>query len=546
MNNRLLVLALVAAATAGLSVCAPQVPPHGTPSPTAAVVHGRVYDRETGRPIPHATVMAHVAGDGDLRKTTADEQGRYELNDLPRGDCYLSASGIGYQMLRYGQLNPISNPKPIDLIPGRAVENADFRLSRSGVIAGRVVDEFGEAMPNVMVSARRYRFRNGSRVLTDAGAGPQFTDDLGRFRLYDLAPADYYVSASIRSRATDAANATRRGYTLTYAPATTDIGDARRVTIGVGTTIERMDVSMIPATVARVSGTVVMSNGELAATGDVVAMEIAGSSLPSARAPISHDGTFALPPLPPGKYVLHAGMPVTGPQTGAARMSITVAGRDITGVRLAFELPSIVSGRIVLNPSPNVPIDRRAISIRVEPMEPQTNSYGTLVDENLAFEVKVMPGVQSFLLTHAPDGWTLKAVRLNGVDITDGTFNVRLNENLSGLEVELSNRATIVTGKVLDDRGATPADYTVVVFARDERRWNGISRYIATARRGGDGRFTISGLPPGEYYAAAFENVNANALSDPDVLAQIRSSAASLTLSAGETSVVDLKVGAGS
>ena len=54
-----------------------------------------------------------------------------------------------------------------------------------------------------MVRALRHRYVDGQRQLTPlsegievlASGGGDITDDLGQFRIYGLAPGDYYVSA---------------------------------------------------------------------------------------------------------------------------------------------------------------------------------------------------------------------------------------------------------------------------------------------------------------------------------------------------------------
>jgi hypothetical protein len=105
----------------------------------------------------------------------------------------------------------------------------------------------------------------------------------------------------------------------------------------------------------------------------------------------------------------------------------------------------------------------------------------------------------------------------------------------------------VVSGQVADARGAPTKDCTVVIFARDEAKWEGASRYIQTARPDQDGRFKVSGLPPGDYHAAASAGIRQpGEPGDPDVLKQIRDRAVRFSLGEGENKVVDLKVIPGS
>jgi hypothetical protein len=99
---------------------------------------------------------------------------------------------------------------------------------------------------------------------------------------------------------------------------------------------------------------------------------------------------------------------------------------------------------------------------------------------------------------------------------------------------------------VTDSRGAPTKDCTVVIFARDERKWEGTSRYISAARPDQDGKFRVGGLPPGDYQAVALDRIEPGQWGDPDVLSRIRDQAATLSLGAGETKVLDLKLTLGS
>ena len=72
-------------------------------------------------------------------------------------------------------------------------------MPRGSVIAGRIVDEFGEPVADATVSRRcASSGPSGRRRLVNAGRIAQ-TNDLGQFRMYGLPPGDYYVSASLRN-----------------------------------------------------------------------------------------------------------------------------------------------------------------------------------------------------------------------------------------------------------------------------------------------------------------------------------------------------------
>jgi hypothetical protein len=220
---------------------------------------------------------------------------------------------------------------------------------------------------------------------------------------------------------------------------------------------------------------------------------------------------------------------------------ITVAGQDIDGVQLVVMPPSTASGVLLVEPAAAASINASSIRLMVVPADEQAvlmDTSGRLHDD-FTFDANMQPGNNMIRVIGMPDGLALKAVRVNGVDVTDTGFDVKPNENVSGIEIELTNRPTQISGQVTDSRGAPTKDCTVVIFARDERKWEGTSRYISAAQ---DGKFEVKGLPPGDYHAVAIDGIEPGQWGDPDVLTRIRDQAATLSLVDGETKTLDLKL----
>ena len=141
-----------------------------------------------------------------------------------------------------------------------------------------------------------------------------------------------------------------------------------------------------------------------------------------------------------------------------------------------------------------------------------------------------------------PSGWMTKAVRHNGVDVTDTGLEFRPNEDVGGIEIELTNQPSNVSGLVTTSRGEQSKDYTVVVFAQDPQKWGFMSRYVATGRPDQDGRFQIRNLPAGSYYAIALEYLEQGEQTDPEVLERLRDRGTLFSLNEGESKTLDLKL----
>jgi hypothetical protein len=262
-------------------------------------------------------------------------------------------------------------------------------------------------------------------------------------------------------------------------------------------------------------------------------------------APLLPDGTFVVRNVAPGEYRVQAQSRFKrGERPEVATTMITVAGQDIAGVQLVVMTPSTASGVLLVEPAAAAAIRASSIRLMVLPADEQDvfmDTSGQLHDD-LTFDANVQPGNNMIKVAGMPDGFALTAVRVNGVDVTDTGLEVKPNEKVSGIEIELTSHPTQVSGQVTDSRGIPAKDCTVVVFARDERKWEGASRYVGATKPEPDGKFRVSGLPPGDYHAVAIDRIEPGQSVDPDVLSRIRNQAVTLSLGDGETKVLDLKL----
>ena len=274
-----------------------------------------MFAADTGKPLAGAIVALvntrasnPTERQGKWIRTDAD--GRWEAPDLPAGGYTLSVSKAGYLKIEYGQKRPFERGKTLDVAPGQLLDRIDLTLPRSGAITGRVFDEFGDPAAAVFVRALRQRYVNGRRELTPlaealeglANGGGDLTDDLGQFRIYGLAPGDYFVSAWFTPPGEAAA---ALGYPPIYYPGTPSAGEARRIRIGLGEETQNIDLTLVSARYAIVAGTVLNSlNSPASASIQLVnADPVAGEPVAPTRA--TSNGTFTLRSVPPGDYRLN-------------------------------------------------------------------------------------------------------------------------------------------------------------------------------------------------------------------------------------------------
>jgi protocatechuate 3,4-dioxygenase beta subunit len=515
--------------------------------PGTAIVRGRVFAADNGQPLRKAQVRIAAPELRENRLATTDAEGRYEFKELPAGRYTVTASKGSYVTLSYGQTRPLEPGKPLEILDKQTVEKVDLMLPRGGVITGRVVDEFGDPVSDVMVAVQRYQYMQGRRRLIPAGRGAM-TNDVGEFRLFAIPPGQYYLSATLRSMMGFGAESDdRSGYSPTYFPGTPNVAEAQRVTIRVGQILSDVNMALVPTRTAKITGTAVDSQGRPMSGMMVMAVpkgEFMGMFGPPAQT--RPDGSFSVGGLSPNTYTLQVmGMP--GPESEYASADVTVSGDDVTGVQLVGSRPVVATGRLIVDPAAASSLRPSSVRLMAQPAVMEGPMFNPMppstVNDDLTFELKTRPGKMRLGLGGAPlPGWSIRAVRHHGEDVTDSGIEFRPSENLSDIEVELTNKVSDVSGLVTNGRGDAVKDYTVIAFARDRERWNIPQRYVRNARPDQDGRFKLTGLAPGDYFVVALDSVDGTEWMDPDFLDSIRTKASSFSLGDGETKTLDLKL----
>ena len=117
----------------------------------------------------------------------------------------------------------------------------------------------------------------------------------------------------------------------------------------------------------------------------------------------------------------------------------------------------------------------------------------TLQKEDGSFQLRGLAGRRLLRAGNLPPGWTLKAVRLNGEDVTDSGVEFKPGQDVSGLEIVATSKQTEISGTVTASNGSPIKDYTVVVFSDDSQHWNlPLSRWVTGTRPDQEGRFRVA------------------------------------------------------
>jgi protocatechuate 3,4-dioxygenase beta subunit len=511
------------------------------------------------------TLTAADAQAGQVRRvTTTDANGRYEFTDLPAGRFALSAAKAGYVQMQFGQKRAFEAGTPVTVGDGEAIERIDFALPRGGVITVRVTDDFGEPLAGAQVQVQRSQYGpDGQPRLTQAptGAAMPFngTDDRGEFRVFGLMPGEYVVSAAYRNPgglATAGGNDPNEGFSPTYYPGTINASEAQPVTLGVGEETS-LQFAMVAARMARVSGTVVDSEGRPAAGASLSLVTPVGSGgfTSSPGGTVAPDGSFTIGGVPPGEHRIDV-RPVSRPGDTireSASVPVVVAGTDITNLRVVTGRGATIGGRVVFEGTsprtapgatlaPRVQAtqaDPSRVGLSFSPTDPLAN--GTLDPEG-NFEIAGVSGRVFFSLQPGLPNWVLKSVTLDGEDITDEPLDVTDRPEVSGLVIRMTDKLTVVSGQVSDGKGQPVRDYVVVLLPSDEKEPLVASRFIRTVRPDTRGRFETRGLRPGRYVATAIEAIEQGRQFAPDFQRQLRRAAREFEVQEGQSVTLDLRL----
>ncbi|HXD73292.1 MAG TPA: carboxypeptidase-like regulatory domain-containing protein [Vicinamibacterales bacterium] len=517
------------------------------PAPSTAIIRGHVYDASNGKPLRKVQVRAVSPELRENRLAITDNNGAFEIRNLAAARYQLSAQKGSFVTLQYGQTRPFEQGKPIDVHDAQVIDKVDFNLPHGAVVTGRVVDETGEPQSNVQVTLQRYQYINGRRQLNTTSFAS--TNDIGEYRLFGVAPGQYFVTATMRLfNFSDAPPDDRSGYAPTYYGGSTNVNDAQRITLAVGQQLNDINIGLAPTQLARITGTAVTSDGKPLTGGLVNLIQVLGqgSFFSSIGAQLKPDGSFSVGGVAPGDYILRGQSPLTaGALPEQIQASLTVNGQDITDLRLVGVKPSSVSGRVVPPAGSQANLGELMILTVPKVFLPLAGGNGnTRVNEDGTFDLKAQPGVV-YLRLNAQGAFSttrIRTVRLNGVDVTDSGFEIKPNEDLRGFEVELTNQMASVVGSVSDARGNPARDYTVLLFPRDRERWETTSRYLYVARPDQEGKYKAQYVLPGSYYAIALDYLEQGSQGDPEFLDRIKERATELTINDTETASLDLKL----
>jgi hypothetical protein len=468
---------------------------------------------------------------------------------------------------------------------------ATLRMSRGGVVTGRVVDEDGDPVTGAWVTVLRAT-RGGRAQIFSSSA--QATNDLGVYRVWSLPAGDYYVSANLDDRqAQPEDGAPQDGYLPTYHPGVAAFDAARSVQVKAGQESAGADIPLVRgrlgSVVARVVDSTGSSPGPSGPSGSIYLVARSRNPAFNMRgASMRPDGTYLIANVPAGEYFLSA-MVSRGSGPGVTReggfVPISVNGEEVSA-SLQTNTGATISGRVVTEGMPpaqvgtpgatNRPAAVRVTARTAAPDGVYSSAFsggdsGPNSGTVRADGTFTITGVRGPVQIGASGGRAaLKAVRHGASDIGGQPMELLGTERIDNLVVVMTYDTGSLQGSVVGEDDEPVSGATVLVVPDDADQWQTGSPFVrvSQARGAGPGMAGAAGaasaaapgvitanqrsaadgggfqqpqLPAGRYLVIAVADTVPLGTLDRQLIEQWRADGKMVTVDAGQTATVKVK-----
>ena len=486
-----------------------------------ALLEGKLIDDKTGEPIRRANVYLMqmsfqptiTMGPPPNIVVVTDPEGKFTFTRVTPGRYMLSADKPGYVRQQYGSRAVEMGPgTPLTVEAGQKITNLNFRLQPQAVITGKVVDDEGEPVPHVMVNVLRYMPMSRQPLPTMAMP----TNELGEFRLANIAPGRYILRAEPRHgmagfpagapAAADANGEGTLGYVTTYYPGVTDLTSATTLAVTAGQQLAGADIRLRKDRVFQVMGKVqgVSAGNHMQVT---LQPQAARGTLraygPGAGGMAKPDGTFTIPNVLPGSYEATVmTFEMGGRPQVIGRTPVTVTNRNVADIVIQAEAPLDLVGRVNME---DAGAGKLSGQVMIQPVQPiPVFVPPSRINEDGSFKFSGVAREKFYVhVGGLPPEAFIKSVRAGDVDVTSQGLDLTASTNAPPVEIRVSSKGATVEGSVQDaDKPATGAVVMMLPHPLDPAHFAMMRK---TGNTDQNGRFSISGIAPGEYRIYAWD-----------------------------------------
>jgi protocatechuate 3,4-dioxygenase beta subunit len=531
-------------------------------SSQVAFIAGTVVSAATGDPLKKVRVTLSREGEDNRGASKpilaiTDEAGHFSIDQIAPGRYHLSAERNGYLHQEYGQQKFNRPGTALSLVAGQKITDIAFRLQRSGVVTGRVVDEDGDPIPGVQVQALRRTFIRGKSTF-DANMDAR-TDDRGDYRIYGLQPGDYYILATDqRDGYIVFGDDNAPQYAPVFYPNSGTADHATAVSLAAGDEVPGIDFTLVSNTNHGydVSGKIIGVGANELQFAVQIMLSPAGSDLENdpalggMRTTLLNpkDNSFDFAHVQPGNYVVSAArvMGGTGEPRESASQQIAVTDSNVNAITLTLRPGVDLVGHVTMegNSAPSA----MGVMVFLSPKEGNIGVGGgttpTPVQSDGSFTVKgLMDGEYTIQMWSNCHTCYLKAATTkDGADLLANGLQIGSDSAPPSIELVYSANTAEVSGTVTQD-DQKPAQGATVILVPDMGTPNREQRF-ETATTDQYGRFEIKGIAPGRFSVVAlsdFDDANSS-YTDPDFLRPLGERPQSIDLAEGDQQTLQLNV----
>ena len=478
-----------------------------------AFVSGTVRDRD-GRGVSYVTVGLRLPSPSSLllRTVTADEAGRFEIDRLPRGKFELVTTRDS--AVRDGSVaSALPVAASIELAPDQRLTDVVLKYTSSGAIAGRLRDQFGDALEGT-VSLRPKGSSSSASYSTP-------TNFRGEFRFSNLQPNNYVLVVEERSYGRDLRVATgpdterTMAFLPIYYPGVAEEALATTITVTSGGDLSGLDVEVRPEPVTTIDVTIDAGDRR------VESVRLTRSSpdrrvgqLPRGTvAPSGSQGFF--PGVTAGRHFLVAS---AMEKTEDNRLRLLVGRAEVTSdgatpmaVKITLEPTATLRAQVVLD-GPSAP--DRTVSPFLIPADGSSGvgpisffalrsspNRATGMFEGISAGRYWIDATTGGSPAESKDVWTIRSVMIGGRVLDNRLLDIAAGEDVNDIVITMGDQPTEISGAVTATRTAVPPR-SVILFATESRFWYPITNRVRVATVGPDGRYTFKAVNPGDYRLA--------------------------------------------